>query len=171
MTDQDENLTPDERAEADRQAVAEVIEKGRIALVTTVDLDGSLVCRPLALQQRTFDGDLYFFTPDPSDKTEQVRRNPATNVAIEARGNYLSVAGSGSIVKDPALIDELWNGAAQAWFEGGRDDPAVALLKVHAESAELQSVDTPRVVAAVKYVKAAITNQQPDVGDATRVEF
>ncbi|QGN33258.1 pyridoxamine 5'-phosphate oxidase family protein [Microlunatus sp. Gsoil 973] len=171
MSDQNENLTPDERAEADRQAVAEVIENARIAVVTTIEADGSLVSRPLALQQRRFDGDLYFFTPDPTDKTEQVRNNPATNVAIESRGNYLSIAGSASITKDPALIDELWNTAAEAWFESGRDDPAVALLKVHAESAELQAIDTPRPIAAVKYLKAAVTGTQPDVGDATRVEM
>lgn len=171
MTDHDANLTPDERAEADRQAVAEVIEKARIALVTTVDKDGSLVSRPLAVQSRTFDGDLYLFTPDPSDKTEQVRLNPAANVAIETGGNYLSIAGTASVVKDRELIDELWNAGAEAWFEAGRDDPTVALLKVHADSAELQSVDSPKVVAAVKYVKAAVTGGQPDVGDSTRVDL
>ncbi|HEY9294412.1 MAG TPA: pyridoxamine 5'-phosphate oxidase family protein [Microlunatus sp.] len=169
MSDQD--LTAGERTEADRQAVAEVIEKAHIAVLTTIDQDGALVSRPLGLQRRSFDGDLYFFTPDPSDKTEQVRSKPAVNVAIEGHGNYLSVAGTGSIIRDPALIDEFWNSHAAAWFDRGRDDPAVALLKVHVESAELQSVDSPRVVAAVKYAKAAVTKNRPDVGDSTRVEF
>ncbi|QDP95459.1 general stress protein [Microlunatus elymi] len=171
MSETTEGLNPDERAEADRQAVAEVIEKAHIAIVTTVDEDGSLVSRPLGLQQRDFDGDLYFFTPDPSDKSVQVRRNPQVNIAIESHGNYLSVAGTGTITKDQALIDEFWNRHVEAWFDGGRDDPAVALLKVQARSAELQSVESPRVVAAVKYAKAAVTKGHPELGDTTRVEF
>lgn len=148
-----------------------MIGKGRIALVTTLADDGSLVSRPLAMVQRSFDGDLYFFTPDPSDKTEQVRRNPAVNVAIESRGDYLSIAGSATISKDRALIDELWNAGAEAWFEGGRNDAAVALIAVHAESAELQSTDSPKIIAMAKYAKAIITKDQPDVGDSTRLDL
>lgn len=171
MSEQNDELTTDERSEADKQAIAEVVEKGRIAVVTTITDDGSLVSRPLAMVQRSFEGDLYFFTPDPSDKTEQIRHNPAVNVAIESRGNYLSVAGSALITKDPALIDELWNAGAEAWFEAGRDDPAVALIKVRAESAELQSTDSPMAIAMVKYAKAMVTKDQPDVGDRTRVDL
>lgn len=171
MSEHTDNLNPNERAEADRQAVAEVIEKARIAMVTTIDADGSLVSRPLALPDRTFDGTLYFFVPDSSDKADQVRQNPAVNVAIESHGNYLSIAGTGSISKDQTLIDELWNAPVEAWFAGGREDPAVALLAVRAESAELQSIDTPRALALVKYAKAMITDDQPDVGDSTRVEL
>jgi len=152
-------------------ACAEVVERGGIAIVTTIAEDGSLVSRPLALQKRPFDGDLYFFSPDPSDKTEQVRHNPAVNVAIESRGDYLSIAGSATITTDRALIDDLWNAGAQAWFEGGRDDSSVALIKVHAESAELQSTDSPKIIAMAKYAKAMITNDQPDVGDKTRLDL
>jgi general stress protein 26 len=37
---------------------------------------------------------------------------------------------------DRAVTDERWNSGAEAWFEGGKDDSNVALLQVHAESAE-----------------------------------
>jgi general stress protein 26 len=173
MSDQSnpESLNTDERVEADKQAIAEVVERARIAIVTTIADDGSLVSRPLAVQSRAFDGDLYFFSPDPSDKTDQVRRNPAVNVAIESRGDYLSIAGTATITKDRALIDDLWNAGAQAWFERGQDDPSVALIKVQAESAELQSTDTPKIIAMAKYAKAMITKDQPAVGDKTRVDL
>ena len=169
--DAGQELTDDERTEADQQAIAELVERGGIAVVTTVAEDGSLVSRPLALQKRPFDGDLYFFTPDPSDKTDQVRRNPQVNVAIESRGDYLSIAGSASVTTDRALIDELWSPGAQAWFEGGKDDPAVSLIKVHAESAELLSTESPKIIAMAKYAKAMITKDQPDVGEKTRLDL
>ena len=63
MSDNNENLNAPEQQDADRQAVAEVVEKARIALVTSVQESGALVSRPLAVQERDFDGELYFFTP------------------------------------------------------------------------------------------------------------
>lgn len=172
MTEQEqESLTDQERRAADRQAVADVVEQARLAVLTTIDQDGSLVSRPMALQERTFDDDLYFFTPDPSDKTDQVRADPRVNVAVQAAGSYLSIAGSGSVSKDPELIDELWDAHAEAWFDGGRSDPNVALLVVSAQSAELQATDGPRVATLAKYARSLITKEQPDIGDSTRVDL
>ena len=70
-----------------------------------------------------------------------------------------------------ALIDELWNAHAAAWFEQGREDPSVALLKVHAESAEYWTMDSPKPVALIKYAKAIITGEQPDVATNKTVEL
>lgn len=49
-----------------------------------------------------------------------------------------------------SLTNELWNAGAEAWFEGGGDGPSVAMNKVHAELAELQSTDSPKIRAMVK---------------------
>ena len=151
--------------------VAELIHDGKIAIVTTVGPDGQLLSRPLALQDREFDGDLYFFTPDPSPKTDQVKANEQVNVSIDTGNGWLSLAGTGSISKDDAMIDELWNVGAQAWFEQGREDPSLALLKVHADSAEYWTMDTPKPVALLKYAKAAVTGGAPDVGESAKVDL
>ncbi|TDT32712.1 pyridoxamine 5'-phosphate oxidase family protein [Naumannella halotolerans] len=172
-------LTPAEKEAADRQAIAEVVEKAELASVTTIrqtpstiDDGQALVSRPLALAgDAEFDGNLYFIVPTTSDLAEQVRRNAAVNVAIDTDGNWLSIAGSGVISTDQALIDKLWNKAAEAWFEGGRTDPAVGVLQVSAESGELQSADGPALIALAKYVKNVVQGEKPDIGDSTRVEF
>ncbi len=151
--------------------MADVLAKSRIAMVTTIDAGGALLSRPLAVLDRPFDGDLYFFTQDPSGKTQQVRDEDQVNVAAEGNGNYVSIAGTASISKDQTLIDELWNVHAAAWFEGGREDPTVALLKVHADSAEVWATDDLKIVSAVKYAKALLTQEQPDVGESTKLEL
>ena len=38
---------------------------------------------------------------------------------------------------DRAVIDRLWNRFVAAWFEGGKDDPKLALLRFDAERAEI----------------------------------
>ena len=76
--------------------LADLISDAKTALVTTVGPDGRLVSRPLAVLDRPFDGDLWFLTPDPSPKTEQVRINDQVNVAMQIGNDYLSIAGTAS---------------------------------------------------------------------------
>ncbi len=154
-----------------RAKVAELVEKSRIALVTTVAESGKLVSRPLAVQHRDFDGELWFFTQDPSHKTEQIARNPQVNVAFSSDDGWVSISGTASVSHDQARIDAFWNSHAEAWFDGGRDDPAVALLRVEADSAEYWSVDDPKLVTAVKYAGARLTGRQPDLGENHAVEL
>ena len=105
------------------QRVGELIAKARFAFVTTIGEDGRLLSRPLAVLDREFDGDIYFFTMAPSPKTEQIAADSHVNVSLQSGDDYLSVAGTASVSRDQALIDQLWNKYAEAWFEQGRQDP------------------------------------------------
>ena len=144
--------------------VQDILGKTDIAILTTVSLDGQLVSRPLALQAKDFDGDLWFFTEDPSPKADEIRANPQVNVSASTGKGYVSIAGTATLTKDQAKIDELWGPSVSAWFEDGRDDPAVALIHVDADTAEYWSMDAPRVVSAVKMVKGLVTGTKPDSG-------
>ncbi|THJ65079.1 general stress protein [Arthrobacter echini] len=151
--------------------VKDILGKADIAILTTVNADGQLVSRPLALQAKDFDGDLWFFTEDPSPKADEIRANPQVNVSASTGKGYVSVAGTATLSKDQAKIDELWDPSVSAWFENGRDDPAVALIHVDADTAEYWSMDAPRVVSAVKMVKGLVTGSQPDVGNNDVVDL
>jgi general stress protein 26 len=153
------------------ETIAKIVQGGRVAMVTTVDQGGRLVSRPLALQDRVFDGELWFFTPDPSPKTDDVRGNAQVNVAVEAGGDYVSLSGTASVSRDRTMIEGLWNKHAEAWFEGGIDDPSVALLHVQVDTAEYWTFDAPKVLAVAKYAVALVKGEQPDVGENETVEL
>jgi general stress protein 26 len=155
----------------ERETLANLLKKARIALITTVSADNQLVSRPMAIKERDFDGDLWFFTEDPSHKTDEVRTNPEVNVALEAGSGWVSIAGTAEVVTDAAKIDELWDTSAQAWFEQGREDPKVALLKVTAHTAEYWATDDPKPLVLLKYAKAAVTGGQPKVGESHTVDL
>lgn len=155
----------------DRKKVEKLLDDAKIAMVTTIGEQGNLVSRPLALLDRPFDGQLMFFVQDPSPKTGQIRVNDHVNVAIQHDDGWLSIAGTARVSRDSQAIDELWNKEAEAWFEGGKDDPSVALLAVDADTAEYWTMDAPKVVTAVKYAKAMITGDQPDVGENATVQL
>lgn len=143
--------------------VAKIVKDADIAILTTVNAQGQLVSRPLAVQETEFDGDLWFFTEDPSAKAQEIRSNPQVNVSISSGKGYLSIAGTATLTKDRARIDELWSPSVKAWFDG-KDDPAVALIKIDADTAEYWSLDTPRVVSALKIVKGMVSGERPDPG-------
>jgi general stress protein 26 len=155
----------------DTERLRTLIDKARIGIITTTTADGHLVSRPMAVKEREFDGDLWFFTEDPSHKTDEVRANPQVNVALESGKGWVSLAGSAEVVKDAAKIDELWDTSAEAWFTDGRSDPKVALLKVTAHTAEYWSTDDPKPLVLLKYAKAAVTGGRPNVGEARTVDL
>ena len=64
-------------------------------MLTTVDEDGTLRSRPMGTQEIEFDGDLWFFTADPSGKSAEVREHQQVNVSYADPGStrYVSVSG------------------------------------------------------------------------------
>lgn len=155
----------------DISTIDAIIKKTRFATVTTRTAGGDLVSRPLAVLERDFDGTVWFFTADPSPKTDDVAGDPHVNVAYVDGASVVSLAGVASVDRDQARIDEWWNPWVEAWFPDGKDDPSVALLKVEASSAEYWHVDKPGILRAVEIVKSLATNTTPDVGDNRTVEL
>lgn len=162
--------------ESDLQTIRGILTSARTAVVTTQAASGELHSRPLALLTGGPDGvdaferSIFFFTEDPSPKTEEISRHPDVNVAVAADGDgYLSMSGRASIDRNQVRIDQLWNPWAEAWFEGGRKDPRVALLRVDVDTVELWDIAKPLPLRAVEVAKALITKTQPDVGDSRTV--
>jgi len=155
-------MTSEHQEGVDR--VVKILEHAKIGNLTTVDLQGNLVSRPLELQETDSDGNLWFFTQDPSPKADEIRANPHVNVSVEDKEGYLSVSGRAEISHDQEKIQELWSASAAAWFEQGREDPSIALIKVNSETAEYWVSDEPKIATIFKIGKSAVTGQTPDIG-------
>lgn len=155
----------------DIETIAKLITASKIALITTQSSTGALHSRPMGVQEAEFDGDLWFFTPHPSEKTDEIAAHPLANVSFESGKGYLSISGTASVVKDQAKIDELWSKSVEAWFPEGRDDPSVALLKIEADSAEYWSIDDPKPLQLLKIARAAVGGGEPDLGENRTVDL
>jgi general stress protein 26 len=149
----------------DLDIIRAIVKGSRVALLTTVSESGELHARPLAVLENEFAGEIWFFTADPSPKTADIALQPQVNVSMTDGKSYLSLAGTASVVRDRDRIDELWSPMAEAWFENGRDDPSVALLRVDASSAEFWAIDKPALARAFQLAKGIVTGRQPDVGE------
>jgi general stress protein 26 len=155
----------------DLDVITGIMRSARFATVTTHGDGGSLVSRPLAVLDHDFEGTVWFFTQDPSPKTAELARDAHVNVAYADGASHVSLSGTATVTRDAALIDRFWNPWAEAWFDGGREDPTVALLEVTADTVEFWHVDKPAVVRGFEVAKALITRSAPDVGESKTVEF
>ena len=73
-----------------------------------------------------------------------------------SKGHDLFATIHGSIIgdHDRATIDRLWNPFVAAWFEGGKEDPKLALLRLDAERAEIW-LDGSSLIAGIKMLFGA----------------
>src|SRR5690606_1360459 len=69
--------------------------------------------------------------------------------AAKGHDLFATVHGTLNIDNDPAVIDRLWNRFVAAWFEGGKDDPKLCLLRFEPGEAEIWK-DASSIVAGVK---------------------
>jgi general stress protein 26 len=155
----------------DTGKVAELLKGQRIGMLTTTDAQGTLISRPMALQEVEFDGNLWFFAERTSRKVAHVSASPQVNVTVGSGSPWVSLTGSARVVEDAAKKRELWNSAVEAWFPDGPDDDAVILLTVDAESAEYWDTPGGRVATVLSFAKARITGQPYSGGENETVRL
>ena len=143
----------------------ELIESIRIALLTTVDLDGTLHTRPVETLRCDIDGTLWFFTDHQSPKAHELSRDMRVSVGYSepSKNTYAVVAGHARILRDKALAADLWSFAQRAWYPKGLEDENLSILRVTPERAELW--ETPgRASYLLAAVAATVSGKPASVG-------
>lgn len=150
--------------------VAELMKNANICMMATIS-DGRIVSRPMAIQSVEFDGDIWFFTYDSSNKVQEIGLNPVTNIAFESKNSWVSLSGDAELVHDLQKAKELWSPLLKAWFPRELDEPGLALIKIHATSAEYWDSSNSKLVSLFGMVKAAATGKRAEGGENKSVEL
>jgi general stress protein 26 len=151
------------------RTVAELMKGERFGMLTTTAADGTLISRPMAMQEVEFDGDLWFVAARDSRKVAHISASPQVNVTVGSNSSWVSLTGTGVIVSDAGKKRELWNSVVEAWFPDGVDDDGVVLLKVEAASAEYWDSPGGRLASVISFAKAKLTGRRYDGGENERV--
>ncbi len=107
--------------------------------------------RPMTAQIEGEHGPIWFFTARDNGIVEKLGTNDRAIATFAAKNHKLfaTVHGSLRIDNDRATIDRLWNPYVAAWYEGGKDDPKLVLLRLDPDSAEIWLNETT-LMAGVK---------------------
>jgi general stress protein 26 len=108
--------------------------------------------RPMTAQFEGDSGPIWFFTSRQTELAQKLagggERAMAT-FASKGHDLFATVHGSLRLDSDRAVVDKFWNRFVAAWFEGGKDDPNLALLRFDPERAEIW-LDASSLVAGIK---------------------
>ena len=117
--------------------------------------------RPMTAQIEGDKGPLWFFTAKDSALVQKLSEGHRAFAAFSSKGHdlFASIKGNLSLSTDRTVIDRLWNPFVAAWYEGGKDDPKLALLRLDAEHAEIW-LNASSLVAGVKMLLGADPKKQ-----------
>lgn len=125
--------------------LAALVRQMKIAMLTTIEPDGSLRSRPLETLEVDPQGRLWFFTQASSPKSVEIENHDHQvnlSYADPRDEDYASISGTARVVRDRDKMRGLWSARLQQWFPKGLDDPDLALLEVRIDKAEYW--DVPR---------------------------
>lgn len=76
-------------------------------------------------------GPIWFFTSKDTDLVGQIGTHAPGTAFFVSKGHdlFAGVTGELTLSNDRAVIDRLWSPFIAAWFEGGKDDPKLQLIR------------------------------------------
>ncbi len=154
-----------------REKIGSLVKGIHICMMNTAGKDGSIDSRPMALQNKPFDGMLWFLTRGSSEKVDEVQedRHVTLTFAEPSDQKYVTLKGRASISQDRSKVHELWNDMYKAWFPKGPEDPDITVLRVDVSDGDYWEASSSKVVFYAKYALAAATGGQVPVGQSGHV--
>ncbi len=112
--------------------------------------------RPMTAQIEGKHGPIWFFTARDNAIVQKLASGSRTIATFTSKGHdlFATVHGGLHLDNDRAVIDRLWNRFVAAWYEGGKDDPQLALLRLDPERAEIWR-DASSMFAGIKLLLGA----------------
>ena len=112
--------------------------------------------RPMTAQMDGERGPIWFFTSKDNAIVQKLGKGNRAIATFASKGHdlFATIHGRVRLDNDRDTIDRLWNRFVAAWFEGGKDDPKLALLRLDAERADIRA-DASSIVAGIKLLLGA----------------
>jgi general stress protein 26 len=112
--------------------------------------------RPMTAQFEKDPSPIWFFASADNELVKSLPRGVRAIATFASKGHdlYATLHGTLSLDNDRATIDRFWNRYVAAWFEGGKNDPKLALLRLDAGHAEIW-LDESSLLAGIKLLLGA----------------
>ncbi|WP_339764992.1 pyridoxamine 5'-phosphate oxidase family protein [uncultured Hoeflea sp.] len=131
--------------------------------------------QPMAPQVDEDRRSIWFYSKRDSELGGAIAKSPANRARICAispdHDYHACISGTMSEEADRTLVDNFWSSVVAAWFEGGKDDANLILLRFDPAEADIWASSGSVIRFAWEVAKANLTDEQPDVGEKTHVVF
>ncbi|WP_410218372.1 pyridoxamine 5'-phosphate oxidase family protein [Paracoccus sp. (in: a-proteobacteria)] len=116
---------------------------------------------------------LWFITAKGTDLVETLGTGPKDAIHVVSDGGeglYARIHGRLSLSDDAAKLDELWNAVASSWFEDGRRDDDIQLLRMDLSETEVWATGG-RIAFLYQIARSKVTGATPDMGEHYTLRF
>lgn len=96
-------------------------------------------------------GPIWFFTTTDNGLVRSLNESDRAMAHYVSKGHevFATVHGSLSVERNSESIDAIWNSRVAQWYEGGRTDPKLSVLRLDGESAQIW-LDESNFAAGIK---------------------
>ena len=149
-----------------REHLYDILKDFDTAMLVTQTPDGGIHARPMAVAELSAESDAYFVTSMEAAKVAEITAQPLLTITFQSSNQFASVTGIGTVTRDQAQIDRLWNAGWEIWFPKGKSDPSVTLIKFQARDGEYwNNAGMQGVKYFFKVVKAYVAGEKPAMDD------
>jgi general stress protein 26 len=143
-----------------------LVKSINVAIFCTELTKAPLQSRPMSVQDVDDEGNLWFISSATSNKNFEILKDDQVQLffANKSTSEYLSIYGNATIYTDQQKIDELWSPVAKAWFEEGKKDPKVTVIKVTPSDAYYWDTKDGKIISLIKMAGSAIFGNTADIG-------
>lgn len=156
---------------ADEQALADKLWKALDdSPFVMLGLKGRGFTRPMTAQVDD-QHRIYFFASRSEQLVKDMGLSEDAIATFASKGHdlFASLEGKLEVANDRAKIDELWSPMVGAWFDGGKDDPELVLLRLRADSADVWDASTSSALKAA-FVKLTGGDPAQSMSENSRAE-
>lgn len=166
MADIDHQPSQDLTGSPAAEKLRELAEGCRTSLFTSNPTAFPAHTSPMSVQDIDDDGTIWFISSTESERNAHIARDRRVTLSFQNEGKYeyLVLHGEATIHTDRATIDAHWTKFADAWFEGGQNDPRVSVLSVRPTGGHYWETQAGKLVAFAKMSFAALTGARVDDG-------
>jgi general stress protein 26 len=147
--------------------IAKIAKNTKICMFCTHLFEQPIQARPMTIKEVDDEGNIWFISSKNSNKNYEIRSDNQVQLFFSNSNDceYLSLYGKAFIYNDKATIEKLWTPIVNAWFEEGKDDPKVTVIKVHPEEGYYWDSDNSKIVSFLKIAASALTGLETEVGN------
>jgi len=118
---------------------------------------------------------IWFYTKRDSELGSAIAKSSANRARIcvisTDHDYHACISGTMSEEADRTLIDKFWSPVVAAWFEDGKDDANLILLRFDPAEADIWASSGSAIRFAWEIAKANLTDEEPDVGEKAHIVF
>lgn len=121
---------------------------------------------PMSTQEVDEEGNIWFLFSSESETYRHLQDDKTVCLLYSDIKNYnfLSIHGTTEISGSKELIDKYWNKMMEGWFEKGKDDRHIRVLKLIPTEAHYWDNKTNKLVTFFKVAVSALSGEKMDIG-------